>query len=91
MDNSKPVSYTHLNTNDEINKVLIAPIDFSNECECCDFGAASVSSMYIFLDMKHIFDLHNIELPDIDRVSNMTMEQKNGWGEFVESEYLRCV
>ena len=82
---------TNGNTNDEINKVLIAPIDFSNECECCDFGAASVSSMYIFLDMKHIFDLHNIELPDIDRVSNMTMEQKNGWGEFVESEYLSII
>lgn len=76
---------------DEINQVLRMPIDFSNACECTDFGAASVSSMYLFLDMKYIFDLHQIELPDMNKVSYMTMDQKNGWGEFVESEHLSIV
>ncbi len=79
------------NPEDEINQVLKMPVEFSNECECRDFGAASVSSMYLFLDMKHIFDLHNMTLPDIGMVGNMTMEQKNGWGEFVESEYLSTI
>lgn len=79
------------NPEDEINQVLKMPIEFSNECECTDFGAASVSSMYLFLDMKHIFDLHTIMLPDIIKVSNMTMDQKNGWGEFVDSKYLSII
>lgn len=79
------------NAEDEINQVLKMPINFSNECEGTDFGTASVSSMYLFLDMKHIFDLHNIMLPDISMISNMTMDQKNGWGEFVDSEYLSII
>lgn len=76
---------------DEINKVLKMPIDFSNACECSDFGTASVSSMYIFIDIKHIFDLHHIEMPNISSISNMTIDNKNGWGDFVDSEYLSII
>lgn len=82
---------TNGNAKDEINEVLKMPINFSNECECCDFGTASVSSMYLFLDMKHIFELHHMELPNMSKVNNMTMDQKNGWGEFVDSEYLSII
>lgn len=59
---------TDRSAEDEINKVLKMPIDFSNACECSDFWTASVSSMYIFTDIKHIFDLYHIEMPDISSV-----------------------
>lgn len=75
----------------ELNQVLMLPIEFGNECECTDFEQASRSTMAIFFKMQHILARHGISLPDISRVWHMRPDQKNGWGEFTDSEYLSVI
>lgn len=76
---------TNGNPKDEINQVLMMPIDFSNKCEGAHFFQASDLTMPIFHDMRRIFGLRDILLPDISRVKNLSAEtekegQAFGWG-----------
>lgn len=76
---------------DEINQVLRLPIDFNNECEGTNFKAADEPTLAILHKMQHFLSLHNISVPDINAVKNMTVDQKNGWGDFMDSEYLSII
>lgn len=78
------------NTEDEINQVLMLPIEFSNECEGADLVYASNATMWVFHEMQRFLSLHNIPLPDMSRIKNIT-GSKYGWGDFVDSEYLSII
>ena len=79
------------NANDEINQVLLLPIEFNNECECADFKDANTPTLMILYKMQHFLSLHNISFPSVINVQNMTVDQKNGWGDFIDSEYLSII
>lgn len=79
------------NSEDVINKVLILPIEFNNECECTDFEDANIPTLIICNKMHHFLSVHNIPFPSISDVQNMTVDQRNGWGDFTDSEYLSII
>lgn len=82
---------TNGSAEDEINQVLMLPINFNNECECTDFKDADDPTLMIVHKMQEILALHNIYAPDINTVKNMTVDIKGGWGNFVNSEYLSII
>lgn len=79
------------NPEDEINQVLMLPIEFNNECECTNFDNANIPTLKILDKMLHFLSLHNISFPSVNSVQNMTVDQKNGWGNFIDSEYLSII
>jgi len=79
------------NSEDEINQILMLPIEFNNECECTDFNNADIPTLKILYKMQHFLSLHHISFPSVDSVQNMTVDQKNGWGNFIDSEYLSII
>lgn len=79
------------NSEDEINQVLMLPIEFNNECECTNFDTANNPTLKILYKMQDFLSLHNISFPSVSRVQNMTVNQKNGWGNFIDSKYLSII
>lgn len=79
------------NPDDEINRVLRLPVDFANECEGTNFDEADKPTLEIPEKMLEILRSHGIESPYIDNVADMTVEQKNGWGDLMDSEYLSVI
>lgn len=79
------------NPEDEINQVLKLPIEFNNECECTNFDAANIPTLKIIYKMQYFLSLHNISFPDISSIQNMTVKQQNGWGNFIDSNYLSII
>lgn len=82
---------TNGNVDDEINLVLMLPIDFNNACECSNFSDANEPTLMIIDKMQQFLSLHNISFPDIYKVQHMTVDEKNGWGNFVDSKYLSII
>ena len=41
--------------------------------------------------MQQFLSLHNISFPDMNKVRHMTVDEKNGWGDFVDSKYLSII
>ena len=79
------------NAEDEINQVLMLPIEFNNECECTDFEYADKPTLEILNRMLHFLSLHHISFPSVCSVQDMTVNQRNGWGNFIDSEYLSII
>lgn len=79
------------NSEDEINQVLKLPIEFNDACEGSGFYSADIPTLKILYKMKHFLSLHNISFPSLDSVQNMTVDQENGWGNFIDSEYLSVI
>lgn len=79
------------NPEDEINQVLMLPIEFNNKCECTNFNDADIPTLNILYRMQHFLSLYNISVPSINGVHTMTADQKNGWGNFINSEYLSII
>ncbi len=75
----------------EINQLLMLPIDFNNECECTNFCSADESTLAILEKAELILLGNNIDCPCTDEISGLTVEQKNGWGDFIDSRYLSIV
>lgn len=79
------------NSEDEINRVLRLPVDFANKCECTEFDYSNEPTLKIIDEMLEILESNGIEPPSVDNVTDMTSDQKNGWGDFVDSEYLSVI
>lgn len=73
---------------DDINQILMLPIKFNNVCECSDFCHADEPTLEIILEAQEILSKHHIALPCFGQIKTFAVAQKNGWGEFVDSEYL---
>ena len=67
------------------------PVEFNYECEGTDFEEANLPTLGILDKMRQFLSIHNIPVPPICDVQNMTVEQRNGWGDFVDSEYLSII
>lgn len=76
---------------DEINQVLKLPVEFGNVCECSDFRDVDEATLEIVFRMQKFLSAHDISYPDIDRIRHLTADQKNGWGDFMDSEYLSTI
>lgn len=76
---------------DEINQILMLPIEFNNACECSDFTDANEPTLIVLHKAQQFLLSHDISLPSISKVRHMTVEEKHGWGEFFDSEYLSVV
>lgn len=76
---------------DEINQVLMLPIEFNKECECTNFDEADRPTFDILHEMQGILSLHDISFPDINNIHNMTIDQRSGWGYFTDSKYLSII
>lgn len=76
---------------DEINQILMLPIEFNNACECSDFTDANEPTLIILHKAQQFLLSNTIPLPPICKVKSMTVEEKHGWGEFLDSEYLSNV
>lgn len=76
---------------DEINQVLMLPVEFNYECEGTDFEEVNLPTLGILDKMQDFLSIHNIPATSIGDVQNMTVEQRNGWGDFVDSEYLSII
>lgn len=79
------------NEDDEINQVLMLPMEFNNVCEGSAFMNADEPSLVILNKAQEFLLLHQIPFPSICKVKKMTVDEKNGWGDFVESEYLSMI
>ena len=82
---------TNGSADDEINLVLMLPIDFNNACECSAFSDANEITLMIIDEMQQFLSLHNISFPDMNKVRHMTVDAKNGWGNFFDSKYLSII
>lgn len=76
---------------DEINKILMLPIDFSNMCEGTNFANANEPTLTVLYEAQRFLLSHGISLPSIGQLKHMTVGEKNGWGEFLDSEYLSII
>lgn len=76
---------------DEINQMLWLPVEFNNQCECSDFSYADEPTLSIISRAQAILIKNNIDCPDIDKISHLSKEQKNGWGEFMNSEQFSVI
>lgn len=79
------------NSENEINRVLYLPVDFANKCECTEFDYSNEPTLKIIDEMLEILRSRGISPPSIENVADMTSEQKNGWGDFVDSRYLSVI
>lgn len=79
------------NEDDEINQVLMLLMEFNNVCEGSAFMNADEPSLVILNKAQEFLLLHQIPFPSICKVKKMTVDEKNGWGDFVESEYLSMI
>ena len=77
------------NGQQEIEQVLMLPIEFGNICEGASLSFASYYTMEIFNTMQQILLKHNIAIPDIRKVKHMAAG--DGWGSFVDSSYLSII
>lgn len=76
------------NEDDEINQVLMLPIDFINECEGTDFSFASRPTLKILGKAKSILQKHHIDVPAAELFHEFSIKQNNGWGDFINSTHL---
>ena len=76
---------------DEINEVLMLPLEFDSICECSDFSDADEPTIELIAKAQAILLRHSIDIPSIDMVSGFSVHQKNGWGDFVDSTYLSII
>ena len=79
------------NSEDEINQVLFTTVEWGTVCEGSSFKGANAPTLNYLEWMESVLQKHSIELPDIEKVSSMTRDQKDGWGEFCDCKYLSIV
>lgn len=76
------------NKKEEINEMLLLPVLFNNACEGVCFAEADTSTTAILVKAESILVRHAIPFPDIEKITFLTVKQKGGWGDFIESEFL---
>ena len=76
---------------EEINQLFMLGIDFDNACEGSDFSNADDITIDILEKAQMILSKHRIPYPDIHLLSGFSVNQKNGWGDFLDSSYLSII
>lgn len=76
---------------DELNRILMLPMNFMDCCDGTSFANANEPTLMIIYEAEQFLLSHGISLPSLCQIKNMTIGNKNGWGEFVDSEYLSII
>lgn len=76
---------------DEINALFLLGITFNNVCECSNFSQADEATIDILIQAQKILLKHHIPFPDNASLSDFSVNQKNGWGDFLDSSYLSII
>ncbi len=79
------------NTDDEINQVLFTTAEWGTVCEGASFSSADAPTLNYLDWIESVLRKHSIELPDRELVSNMTKDQKDGWGDFCNCRHLSVI
>ena len=77
------------NAKDEINQLLMLPIEFCNTCDGASLDYAFQETISVFRDMQQLLSKHDIPLPDMSKIKHMSAW--DGWGSFVDSKYLSII
>lgn len=77
------------NAEDEINQLLMLPIEFCNTCDGVSLDYAFQETISVFRDIQQLLSKHDIPLPDISKIKHMSAW--HGWGGFVDSKYLSII
>ena len=83
------VGLTTGNAEDEINQLLMLPIEFCNACDGASLDYAFQETIGVFRDMQKLLSKHGIPFPDISKIRHMSAW--DGWGSFIDSEYLSII
>lgn len=78
-------------SDDEINQVLFTMVEWGTVCEGVGFSAADEPTINYLSWIESVLKKHSIELPNKELVSDMTKDQKNGWGDFCNCRYLSII
>lgn len=79
------------NGNSDFDNILRAPLDFGNICDSSAFAQADEKTLEIIGNVVSILKRNNVDIPSVERIAHFTADQKNGWGDFVNSEYLSVI
>ena len=75
----------------EINQVLFTTVEWGTVCEGASFTAADKPTLNYLEWIESVLKKHSIELPDREQLSDMTKDQKDGWGELRNCRHLSIV
>ena len=78
-------------SDDEINQVLFTTVEWGTVCEGAGFSAADEPTLNYLSWIESVLKKHSFELPNKELVSDMTKDQKNGWGDFCNCRYLSII
>lgn len=76
---------------DEINQVLFTTVEWGTYCEGAGFNEAKGPANGLIDFLLGVLDKYQIEYPDIMSVQNMSIDEKNGWGEFRNCRHLSII
>ena len=77
------------NAEDEINQLLMLPIEFCNTCDGASLDYAFQETISVLRDMQQLLSKHDIPFPDTSKIKHMSAW--DGWGGFVDSKYLSVI
>lgn len=79
------------NSEDEVNKVLFTTVEWGTYCEGAGFSEAQGPATALIDYLLDILDIYQIEYPDIKSIQHMSVDEKNGWGDFCNCRHLSIV
>ena len=86
--------YTDITTGDsedEINQVLFTTVEWGTYCEGASLREAIAPATNLIEYMLDILDKYEIEYPDVSSIQHMSIDEKNGWGEFCNCRHLSII
>lgn len=82
---------TSADPEDELNQVLFLTVEWGSVCEGASFEGADAPTKGYIDWMISVLEKYKIELPDSAKVLDFTLDQNNGWGDFMDSRYLSII
>jgi len=79
------------NPEDEINQVLFTTVEWGTYCEGAAFQNAVGPTSALIDYLLGILDKYGIDYPSADGIQHLTIDQKNGWGEFCNCRHLSII
>ena len=79
------------NSEEEINQVLFTTVEWGTYCEGASLSSAQGPATNLIYFVLDILDKYQIEYPDMMSIQNMSIDEKNGWGEFRNCRHLSTI
>lgn len=69
----------------DLDKIMMTPIDFANECEGAGESEAKKNTMFVFNTIAEIYGKNHLRLPDIESVKVFSIKEFGEWGGFADT------